>query len=157
MAALKAKYEKADKGKGKAKDDDDDDKPHPSEAKLKEAEEKLRRQEVKFAFLAVPGYDWVKPEHALTLLLQDDDYDVEFDDDGTVDKKSLKAELKRFARENPHLLKPKPSKGDADGEDDGKPGATASQMNGNRKGKGKTGQPNREQLAKKFPALGRLG
>lgn len=154
LAALKAKYESGDKDKDKGKTDE---KPTVDDSRVKELEAKIERQAVENAFNAIRDFDWIKPEQAFALMMADDDYDVEFDRDGKVDRKSLKAELKRFARENSHLLKPKKteSKGEEGEEGGSAQGATASTMNGKRKGK-KDEKPTREQLAKKFPALGRL-
>jgi hypothetical protein len=169
---LKAEIAKAGKKpakKGKAEDTDDDDDDISSEleleraarrADLEKAAAELRAAKIENAFLATQAtlkIEWVNPNHVMTLLLADDDYEVEFDDHGNVNRKSLVAELKRFAKANPHLVKPKPAKqGDADG-DTGtgdNSGGSASSMNGQRKGKGKIAQPTREQLAKRFPALG---
>lgn len=126
--------------------------------KDKASADRLAKLNLENAFLKANEIDWVKPEQALAILLSDpDEYDVEFDDDGKVDRKSLRAELKRLAKANPHLVKPKKteSKDDEDGSDAGSASrATASTMNGKRKGK--KDQPTREQLARKFPALNRL-
>jgi hypothetical protein len=82
---------------------------------------------------------------------------VEFNEDGTVDRKSLRAALRRLAKAKPHLVK-KAKSNDADDDDaagNGGQGQTASSMNGQRKGK--KAQPSRDDLAKRFPALNRLG
>lgn len=146
--------------------EDKDLKPEERETRAKEEQdrrdkvtaERLSQLNLENAFLRANEIDWVKPEQALAILLADpDEYEVEFGDDGKVDRKSLRAELKRLAKANPHLVRPKKteSKGDEDADEGGSaPGATASSMNGKRKGK--KDQPSREQLAKKFPALGRL-
>lgn len=127
-------------------------------AKDKAAADRVAKLNLENAFLRANEIDWVKPEQALAILLSDDDYEVEFDEDGKVDRKSLKAELKRLAKANPHLVKKPAAKDEDDGDDtDGSAQrATASKMNGTRKGKKPTA-PTREELAKKFPALGRLG
>jgi hypothetical protein len=151
---MKAKYESGnDKGKGK----DDKDKPPVDDTKIKAAEAKAQRLAVENAFLRVNEIVWIKPEQALALMQSDDDYDIEFDEDGKVDRKSLRAELKRFAKANPHLIKKAAPKDDEDDADEGTKGqrSTAPQMNGKRKGKGKS-EPTRADLAKKFPALNRL-
>jgi hypothetical protein len=162
LAALKAKYES-----GEDEDDEDDngktkgknkDKPKVivDDSKIREAEAAAQKLRVENAFLRVNEVTWIKPEQALALMLADDDYEVEFDDDGKVDRKSLRAELKRFAKANPHLVKkaePKDDDKDSDEGDDA-PRATASRMNGKRKGSKKSDKElTREQLAKKFPAL----
>lgn len=127
--------------------------------KEKEAADRVAKLNLENAFLRANEIEWVKPEQALAILLADDDYEVEFDDDGKVDRKSLRAELKRLAKANPHLVKPKAGpkdEGDDDADEDGSaPRATASKMNGTRKGKRSTGK-SREELAKKFPALNRV-
>lgn len=132
------------------------------EAKDKAAEAKNQRLALENAFLRANTGDgaiqWHNPTQALTILLADDDYEVEFDDDGKVDRKSLRAELKRLAKANPHLVKPKQSKGDdddKDADDAGSQRQTASTMNGKRKGA--TKPKTREELAKRFPALNRIG
>lgn len=171
IEALKAKQGKpAKKAKAKADDADDDSDDDDSSSEL-EAERAARRREkeesdaatrklkIENAFLSAGGdIEWVRPGQVMALLLADDDYEVEFDDNGNVDRKSLKAELKRFAKANPHLVKQKAKSSDADGDkgDDnsgdnaGKKSGSA--MNGQRKGKGKQ-PPTREELAKKYPAL----
>lgn len=155
LAELRAKYESGD---GDKDDKGKDEKPK-DDSKIKAAEAAAQKLRVENAFLRVNEVEWIKPEQALALMLADDDYEVEFDDDGKVDRKSLKAELKRFAKANPHLVKqPKQSKGDDDSDDagdDDRQRRTAPNFNGKRKGKGKTA-PTRDELAKKFPALNRL-
>jgi hypothetical protein len=130
------------------------------EAKDKATEAATQRLHLENAFLRANEIDWIKPEQALALLLADpDEYEVEFDDSGKVDRKSLRAELKRLAKANPHLVKPKQSKGkddEEDADDAGSQRQTASTMNGTRKGK-KDKPKTREELAKRFPALNRIG
>lgn len=127
-----------------------------TDAKEKAAQAATQKLRLENAFLKANEVAWVKPEQALALLLADDDYEVEFDEDGKVDRKSLRAELKRLAKANPHLVKPKPSKADDDDDsgDTGSQRQTAPKMNGQRKGKVKAAS--REELAKKFPALNRI-
>lgn len=163
LAAIKAKYENQEN------DDEDDDKDEKGkdkkvkpkvivdDSKVKAAEAAATKLRVENAFLRVNEVSWIKPEQALALMLSDDDYEIEFDDDGKVDRKSLRAELKRFAKANPHLVKKVAPKDDEDKDaDSGGTGQrqSAPQMNGKRKGK-KT-EPTRDDLAKKFPALNRL-
>jgi len=158
LDALKAKVKKGKKATEPEDDEDDDDEESPADRRRREEDEaEKRRLKIENAFLRTNTIDWVNPSHVMTLLLADDDYEVEFDDRGNIDRKSLVVELKRFAKANPHLVKPKPAKqGDADGDTStgDNSGGSASSMNGQRKGKGKTAQPTREQLAKRFPALG---
>jgi hypothetical protein len=158
LAEMKAKYEPEDED-----DDGEDDKtkgkkkPKIDDSKIKAAEARAERLAVENAFLRVNEVNWHKPEQALALMMADDDYEIEFDEDGKVDRKSLRVELKRFAKANPHLVKKAEPKDDDDDGDDGGNGqrSTASKMNGKRKGK-KGGDLTREQLAKTFPALGRI-
>lgn len=158
VAALKAKYES-----GNDKDDKDGDKdtkPKVDDAKLKAAEKQAQELKIENAFLSVNEIDWINKGQVMTLLQADDDYEIEFDENGKVDRKSLKAELKRFAKANPHLVK-KPAAKTDDGDDDADEGGTGSKstapkMNGQRKGK-KNQPKTREELAKKFPALNRMG
>lgn len=155
LAALKAKYEG---GEDKSdKDKDKGDKAKPDDAKIRAAEAKAQRLTIENAFLRVNEIPWHRPEQALALMMADDDYEIEFDDDGKVDRKSLRAELKRFAKENPHLVKKAAPKDDEDG-DEGDKGqrSTAPKMNGKRKGKKQDDTATREQLAKMFPALNRM-
>lgn len=153
-ARLKALEDKDLKPEDKDKRDKAD-----QEAKDKLAQAATQKLRLENAFLRANDIDWIKPEQALALLLADpDEYEVEFDDSGNVDRKSLRAELKRLAKANPHLVKPKQSKGkddEEDADDAGSQRQTASSMNGNRKGKIKA--KTREELAKRYPALNRLG
>lgn len=161
VAALKAKYESGDDDGDTGKESKEGDKPKTKpvdDSKIKAAEAKAQQLAIENSFLRVNEVDWIKPEQALALMMADDDYDIEFDDDGKVDRKSLKAELKRFAKANPHLVK-KPAAKTDDGDDADEGGAgsksTAPKMNGTRKGN-KDKPKTREELAKKFPALNRM-
>lgn len=130
------------------------------ERREKETSSREQRLRLENAFLKANEIDWVKPEQALAILLADpDEYDVEFDEDGKIDRKSLRAELKRLAKANPHLVKKakatKADDDDEDGEGDNSQRQTAPKMNGRNKGKTKK-EPTRAELARKFPALNRL-
>ena len=153
-AQLKALQDKDLKPEDKDKRDRE-----AQQARDKAAEASTQKLRLENAFLKANEIDWVKPEQALALLLADpDEYEVEFDDSGNVDRKSLRAELRRLAKANSHLVKPKQSKGkddEEDADDAGSQRQTASTMNGTRKGKGKA--KSREELAKRFPALNRIG
>lgn len=167
--ALKAELEelkaKAGKKAKKAKaeddsDDDDDDDEQETAAQRRQREEdetERRKLKIENAFLRTNTIEWHNPGQVMTLLLGDDDYEVEFDDRGNIDRKSLAAELKRFAKANPHLVKPKKkSSDDTDSDDKGNDSkSSGSAMNGQRKGKGKDSTPTRDALAKKYPALRR--
>jgi len=113
----------------------------------------VRQLRLENAFLAANTIEWHNKEHALKLLDMDE---VEFAADGTVDRKSLAAALKRLAKANPHLVRPVSKNGDddADDPDDGGSKQTASSMNGKRKGTKST--PSRADLAKRFPVLNRV-
>jgi hypothetical protein len=165
---FKAQKKRADDLESRLKALEDKDlKPEERETRAKEEQDRrdqaaaarMSKLNLENAFLKANEIDWVKPEQALAILLADpDEYEVEFDEDGKVDRKSLRVELKRLAKANPHLVKPKKTESKGDDQDGDEGGsaqrATASSMNGKRKGK--KDQPSREQLAKKFPALGRL-
>lgn len=167
LAKLKGKKPKAKPADDKKDDDADDDDDSELEAeragRRRDNEQKdaeIRKGKIEVAFLRANTVDWHNASQVMALLMADDDYEVEFDDNGNVDRKSLSAELKRFAKANPHLVKPKAKQSDADG-DKGEGGSggnsgnkSGSAMNGQRKGK-KDQAPSREELAKKYPALRR--
>ena len=107
----------------------------------------------------LPGKEWVDIDDTLALAERlgylDD---VEVEDDGTVDRKSLRAALRELARNKPHLVKAsgrgKSTKDDDSDEDtDDEPRSSAPSMNGKRKGG--RGTTDRAALAKRFPVLGR--
>jgi hypothetical protein len=101
------------------------------------------------AFLLANDVNWHDKEDALRAVNWEE---VEVSSDGTVDLKSLKAELKRLAKAKKHLVKSESDSGDDDA-DSGKDVKSAPQMNG--KKKGSRTEPSREELAKKFPVLQR--
>lgn len=107
------------------------------------------------AFLRCNVVDWVDSDDALSLV---DLSDVDVDEDGTVDRRALRAALKDLAKRKPHLVK-KPQVSDQDEDededDDQEPRSRRSgaPMNGRRKGS--RGDTSRTELAKKFPVLGR--
>lgn len=99
---------------------------------------------IKLAALTIKGApDWENVEAALRLT---DLEDVDVEEDGTVDKRALKAALKKTALEHPYLVK-KPVKDNTDTTS----GGTGSTMN--RRGGGKTQAPDRAALASRFPVL----
>ena len=107
------------------------------------------------AFLASNQIDWVDPEDALRLV---DLSDVDVDDDGSVDRRALRAALKDLARRKPHLVKkaakasgPAGDDDEDDDEDQGSRRQSAAPMNGKRKGS--RGNSNRAALEKDFPVL----
>lgn len=101
---------------------------------LKEAISKLR---ISNAFLASNTYTWHDPEDALNALDVDS---ITIDDDGKVDKKTLKAAIKAVAEAKPHWIK-------TEVKDSGEPGPGRSNNNDDSKKK-------RSELLKKYPALG---
>ena len=119
-----------------------------TEREKKQAAElsKLRRER---AFLIANDVNWHDREDALKAI---DWEEVEVSDDGTVSTKSLRAELKRLAKAKPWLVKKSETDDDTDDDDDKGKKPSSSSMNGKKKG---TKEPTREELAKRFPALGR--
>lgn len=113
-----------------------------------------RSKTLRLAFFESNTVDWVDPADALKLVDLDE---VDVDDDGTVDAKALRVALKDLARRKPHLVKkPKTESLDDDKDDNGQSsGRTAGTMNGKRRGQTGSGK-SREDLAKKFPVLGRM-
>lgn len=144
-----------------------EDKDKPADVKMKaRLEETLKELEttkearkkdlIQLAFLRANDVEWHDPDDALTMA---DLSEVEIDDEGSVDRKALKAALRDLAKRKPHLVKTKESKEDEEEEneeeqEDQRSKSSGSKMAGNRKGsKGKG--PTREDLAKRFPALRR--
>jgi hypothetical protein len=140
---------KAIEDKDKAPDEIAERDKSEAERKAAALAEKNRSLTIENAFFKANDVNWVDPADALRLVDLDD---VEVDDDGTVDTKALRSALRDLAKRKPHLVKPKPRAEDDDSDDD--QGSSAPRMNGRRKGAGKT--PSREDLAKRFPVLGRL-
>jgi hypothetical protein len=102
---------------------------------------------IKLAALTIKGApDWENVEAALRLT---DLEDVDVEDDGTVDKRALKAALKKTALEHPYLVK-KPAKDTTDTSGAGTGGGTGSTMN---KRTGKPQAADRATLATRFPVL----
>jgi hypothetical protein len=144
---------------------EDKDKPADelSKRELDEAREKASRLEkqtremtLELAFFKSNTVDWVDPSDALRLVDLDE---VDVDEDGTVDAKALRLALRDLAKRKPHLVKKAKTESDADEDEDQedeepRSRRSGSTMNSRRKGKGQV--PSREQLAKKFPVLGRL-
>jgi hypothetical protein len=132
-------------------------------AELTEAREKAERlaektksMTLELAFFKSNTVDWVDPADALALVDLDD---VEIDESGTVDAKALRLALRDLAKRKPHLVKksqvePEDDEDDEDDDEEPRSRRSAPRMNGRRKGKGKT--PSREELARKFPVIGRL-
>lgn len=165
---IKAQLSK--KSKKSTKDDDsEDDKAGVDTEELtrvRRDNDKLRQQlqsmRVETAFSRIPlpkGEEWIDLEDAIAAAQRLELLEDVIDEDGTVDKRSLRAALKELRRRKPHLIK-KVSEPDEDEDEEDEEGQrpktrrTASKMNGKRKGDRGTGTT-REALAKKFPALNR--
>jgi copper chaperone CopZ len=104
---------------------------------------------IKLASLTMKGLPkWANADTALKLA---DLSDVDISDDGKVDSRALKAALNALAKEHPYLVA-KEDKGDTGNESGA---GSASKMNGKRTGQ--RDAPNKETLAKRFPALSRGG
>lgn len=115
--------------------------------------ETIRSLRLQTAFLTANTVEWHDPEDALAMV---DLSGVDVDDDGTVDRRALRAALRDLARRKPHLVKTKPAakskKDDDDEEEDEDQGSRrTATMNGRRKGSRQAAD--RAALAKKFPAL----
>ncbi len=114
------------------------------------------------AFFKSNKVEWIDASDAFALAEREGLFDDLIDEDGTVDARELQRGLRDLAKRKPHLVKTKPvtkTSGPADDdnedEDDEEPRSrrSAPGMNGRRKGKGQV--PSRDDLAKKFPVLGR--
>lgn len=151
----------------KKETDTDDTKPNTEQLTAAQQEnERLRSQlqsmRVETAFSRIPlpdGEQWIDLEDAIAAAQRLELLDDVIDEDGTVDKRSLRAALKELRRRKPHLIKKvsEPDEEEDQGDEEGqrpKTRRTASTMNGKRKGDRGT-KVDREELAKKFPALHR--
>lgn len=114
------------------------------------AQARARELQVENAFLKANKIDWHDAQDALKHL---DMSEVDMDEDGNVDAKSLEAELRRLAKAKPYLVKSKAKTADGEAEDGKGKEKTSSKANRRRDEKGNTGKT-REDLAKRFPALG---
>jgi hypothetical protein len=125
-----------------------------AKAKAEKAEHVVRQTRLENAFLRANTVDWVDSTDAFKLIDLDD---VDVDEDGTVDERQLARALRALAKRKPHLVKKAKASGSADenNDDDSGQGSTTRQMNGTRRGS-RDQKPTREQLAKKFPVIGRL-
>lgn len=124
----------------------------PKVGKLEETNTSLRLQ---IAFLTTDaGIKWRDPEAALRLIDMDE---VDIDDDGKIDRRSLKAAMKDLAKRKSYLVDGGKDD-DSDEEDDDEDQRSSRRrssptMNGKRKGSKE--KATREALAKRFPVLGR--
>jgi vacuolar-type H+-ATPase subunit I/STV1 len=140
-----------DAASGKVRDFEDKDKSEIQRAqetadrekeRADNAEKKANRLALRNAFLSLPDVAWVDPDDAVDFALNRYGLqDLEVDDDGKVDKKSIKAIAKKLSDEKPYLVK-------APEESGGKP--TGGSFNGGKKPRDTT---NEAALASKYPAI----
>lgn len=167
LRELKRAQTRKPKPKAKAGNDDADSGGVDNEEleRIKKRNERLEAdlQNVKLekAFSRVPlpeGEEWVDIEDAIAAAQRLGLLEDVLEEDGTVDRRSLRAALRELKRQKPHLVR-KVSDPDEDEDEDDEEGQrpkkrrTASKMNGKRKGKGST--TDKAELAKRFPVLGR--
>jgi hypothetical protein len=154
LEAENAKLKKAPAKPKPKKDEDEDDSDSEALTTLKSEnttlKERLVRQDLRSEFNDLttgekPLAVFIDPKSAFRLLDLDD---VEIDEDGTID--GLDDAIKELAKDKPYLLKPKAKA--KDDEDDEEPGR---RRTGQPTGSRKKGQPNREKLVSKYPALRR--
>jgi hypothetical protein len=153
-AALEARL-KAIEDKDKPKDEVAAREAAEAKTKADKAAQRAADLAIENAFLKVNQIQWVDVEDVLTVAGKEGLFEDVVDEDGTVDAKALRVALRDLAKRKPHLVKPKAvSSGDDDNDEEPGSRRTGSTMNGRRRGKGST--PSREELAKKFPVVGRL-
>lgn len=129
---------------------------------------RIMSAQLAFFKTVVPGVEWADASDAFTLAERSGLFDDVIDSDGTVDTRELRRGLKDLAKRKPHLVKkleddPKAGgrkskdddEDDEEDDDEPSPRRSAGTMNGARKGK-RQAAPSRDQLAKKFPVLGRM-
>lgn len=168
--ALKAQLAKKPKPKaktGNTESDDDTTGGVDTEEleRIKKRNERLEAEvmntKLEKAFSRVPlseGEEWVDIEDAIAAAQRLGLLEDVIEEDGTVDRRSLRAALKDLKRRKPHLIR-KVSDPDENEDDDDEEGQrpktrrTASKMNGKRKGK--DSKPDKAALARRFPVLGR--
>lgn len=112
-----------------------------AQAKVKTLEARNQELAIQNAFLSDNKHSWANPKTALKLA---DLSEVEIDEDGTVT--GLDKALDKLAKSDPYLLKGK----DDDDEGDGPQPPTGQPVTKKAKG-----NPDREKLLKKYPALNR--
>jgi predicted RNase H-like nuclease (RuvC/YqgF family) len=142
VAQLKAQVAELSKGKKKAKDDDgDDDEVQPDVETTRKLEAAQRQNEdlaIRLEFLANKKHSWKNPKAALKLL---DLSEVEIDEDGDV--VGLDEAIDQLAKDEPYLLEQQE-------EPKQRRRATGQSTKSQRKG-----NPNRDKLVSKYPALRR--
>lgn len=158
IAELEATVARLEKGKGKPKgkdDEDESDEDNSAEVQtLKGQNETLVRQNedllirIEFTNLVTGPNAKVKFRNPKTALRVLDLDDVEITEDGDVE--GLEEAIEALAKSDPYLLET--GKKDDDEEDGKKPRRRAGQPTGNRR---KKGNPNRDRLVAKYPALRR--
>lgn len=116
-----------------------------AQTKLQELQEQNMQLLINNAFLSDNTHNWANPKAALRLA---DLSDVEIDDEGNVT--GLKEALDALAKSDPYLLAKAKSDDDDDDDDKGKNSATGQPV-----GKKSKGNPNRDKLLEKYPALRR--
>ena len=153
-AANKKLQEELDAAKKGKKTDDSDDTEDESTGQLKKdfetmlsANEQLR---IQLAFVSNTKHQWKDPEAALKLA---DLSDVEIDDDGQVE--GLDEALEELAKSKPYLLAESKSEDDDEDDEDGDDKRKRRRKVGQPTGGRKKGNPNRDSLVKKYPALNR--
>lgn len=157
IAELETEVANLKKSKGsKAKDDEDDSDAGESETEAKlqaELDKSTRANEdllIRLEFMGNTKFSWKNPKAALRLL---DLSDVEITDDGEVE--GLDEAIEALAKSDPYLLaKGKDDEDEDDEDEDEKPRRKRS--TGTPPGSKRTkGNPNRDKLVSKYPALRR--
>jgi hypothetical protein len=111
-----------------------------------------RKLVCQLAFFQANKVEWADSGDAFSLAEREGVFDDLIDEDGTVDTRELQRALSSLAKRKPHLVKSRAR--DEDGTDEESSSRSGSTMNGRRKGDRGTGTT-REQLARRFPVLGR--
>jgi hypothetical protein len=152
--ALEARL-KAIEDKDKPKDEVAAQEAKAAQDKADKAAKRAETLAMENAFLKVNVVQWENVDDVLYVAEREGLLEDVVDEDGTVDVKALRAALRDLAKRKPYLVK-KPKTVSSDDDDDEEQGSrrTGSTMNGRRRGKGAT--TSREELAKKFPVVGRL-
>jgi len=137
-AELKRKLSKATKGKDSSDDDEDGEDDAPP-ARVQELERTNEDLLIRLEFMANNKHEWKNPKAALKLL---DLSDVEIEDGEVV---GLEDAIDQLAKDEPYLLK----------EAKGEPKQRRRGPSGQPTGTKRKGNPNRDKLLSKYPALRR--
>jgi hypothetical protein len=144
VAELEAELAKLKPTGGSKDSEGADDKPAPEVEELKNTNSQLARTNedllIRLEFMGNSKYEWKNPKAALRLL---DLSEVEITEDGEVE--GLDEAIDALAESDSYLLK---GKDDDDAE-------RRKRKTGQQTGQRKTGNPNREKLISKYPALRR--